>query len=283
MFPPFILHEPAEQTSPLVFTSSHSGRHYPADFLAAARLDPLTLRRSEDGFVDELFAAAPAAGAPLLTATFARAFCDANREAWELDPDMFDGALPPWVNTSSTRVHAGLGTIARVVSSGEGIYRQKLSFGEAERRVREFWQPWHTQLAALVAQTTARFGVCWLIDCHSMPSCDTGAPGRTAAQFVLGDAHGTSCAQPMVALVERILRRQGFRVARNDPYAGGYITRRYGRPAGGVHALQIEIARDLYMDERRVEKGRGFEQLRNDLAELIGSLVEHAPALLRSS
>ena len=147
MLPPFILHEPAEQTSPLVFTSSHSGRHYPPDFLAAARLDPLSLRRSEDGFVDELFAAAPASGAPLLAATFARAFCDANREAWELDPEMFDGALPPWVNTSSTRVHAGLGTIARVVSSGEGIYHQKLSFGEAERRIREFWQPWHAQLA----------------------------------------------------------------------------------------------------------------------------------------
>ena len=133
--PPIAVSHPPRQSVPLVFASAHSGRNYPADFVAAARLDALTLRRSEDGFVDELFAAAPAHGAPLLAATFPRAFCDANREPWELDPGMFEERLPPWVNTASARVGAGLGTIARIVASGEAIYRRKLRFAEAERRV----------------------------------------------------------------------------------------------------------------------------------------------------
>ena len=148
---------------------AHSGRNYPADFVAAARLDALTLRRSEDGFVDELFAAAPAYGAPLLAATFPRAFCDANREPWELDPGMFEERLPPWVNTASARVGAGLGTIARIVASGEAIYRRKLRFAEAERRVRLYWEPFHTALRDLVAATRQQFGACLLVDCHSMP------------------------------------------------------------------------------------------------------------------
>ena len=190
--PPFRLAAPGEQTVPLVFASAHSGRRYPEAFLAAARLDRFAVRRSEDSFVDELFAAAPAHGAPLLAATFPRAYCDANREAWELDPAMFDEALPAWVNTASPRVGAGLGTIARVVATGEPIYRGKLRFADAEARVRGLWQPFHDALRGLIETTRARFGRCLLIDCHSMPSA---APQpRGAVDAILGDAHGTSCA-----------------------------------------------------------------------------------------
>src|SRR5271156_1448696 len=161
---------PARQTTPLVFASAHSGRDYPAEFVSAARLDALRLRRSEDSFVDELFAAAPQYGAPLLAATFPRAFCDPNREPWELDPAMFEEELPPWVNTGSARVGAGLGTIARVVASGEAIYRGKLRFAEAEQRVRSCWHQSHAALEALIASTRLRFGHCLLVDCHSMPA-----------------------------------------------------------------------------------------------------------------
>src|SRR5690242_233944 len=150
---PFKVLHPAAQTVPLVFASPHSGRDYPPEFLADARLDPLSLRRSEDSFVDELFAAAPEFGAPLLAATFPRAFCDPNREPWELDPAMFEGELPGWVNSSSSRVSAGLGTIARIVASGETIYRRKLSFAEAERRVQRYWQPYHDCLRELIGAT----------------------------------------------------------------------------------------------------------------------------------
>jgi N-formylglutamate amidohydrolase len=278
---PLRLARPARQTAPLVFASSHSGRDYPADFLAQARLDPVGLRRSEDCFVDDLFADAPAHGAPLLAATFPRAFCDANREPWELDPAMFQDALPSWVNSASPRVGAGLGTIARVVASGEAIYRDKLCFAEAERRVRDCWQPFHDALVALIEQTRTGFGACLLIDCHSMPAHGClGRSGASAIDIVLGDAHGTACAARITRRIEQLFIGLGYTVRRNDPYAGGYITRHYGRPREAVHALQIEVARRLYMDETRIERGAGFASVRRDLTSLIAAIAAESSALL---
>jgi len=280
---PLRLARPVRQTAPVVFASSHSGRDYPAEFLAAARLDPIGLRRSEDCFVDDLFAEVPAHGAPLLSATFPRAFCDANREAWELDPAMFQDTLPAWVNTASPRVGAGLGTIARVVASGEAIYRDKLSFAEAERRVRGFWQPFHDALAELIAQTRAGFGACLLIDCHSMPVHGaTGRNGVAPIDVVLGDAHGTACAARITRRIEQLFINLGYTVRRNDPYAGGYITRHYGRPREGVHVLQIEVARRLYMDEARIERGAGFASVQRDLTSLVAAIAAEAGTLLAS-
>ncbi|HYZ33694.1 MAG TPA: N-formylglutamate amidohydrolase [Crenalkalicoccus sp.] len=268
---PYLLARPERQLAPIVFASPHSGRSYPAEFVATARLDPLALRRSEDGFVDELFAAAPVHGAPLLAATFPRVFCDVNREPWELDPGMFDGPLPSWVNTASPRVGAGLGTIARVVATGEAVYRRKLTFAEAEDRIRRFWQPYHAALAALIAETRAEFGACLLIDCHSMPTHPAQSAG--APDFVLGDAHGTACAPRATRFAEEVLQGLGYRVRRNDPYAGGYVTRHYGRPREGVHALQIEVARALYMDEARIERLPRMAALQRDLTTLIAALA----------
>jgi len=277
--PPFLVTRPARQTVPIVFASPHSGAHYSAEFLAEARLDAVALRRSEDSFVDELFAAAPDHGAPLLAATFPRVFCDANREPWELDPGMFEGPLPAWVNSASPRVGAGLGTIARVVATGEPVYRHKLAFAEAEERVRRYWQPYHAALAALIAETRARFGCCLLLDCHSMPAHPSH--GAAPADFVLGDAHGTACSPRAARLVEEALSGMGYRVKRNDPYAGGYVTRHYGVPRDGVHALQIEIARSLYMDEARVERAAGMLPLQRDLGRLIRLLAATDWSFLR--
>ncbi len=267
----FTLVRPTRPVSPVIFASPHSGRDYPAEFVANARLDPLALRRSEDSFVDELFGAAPELGAPLLAANFPRAYCDANREPWELDPGMFDSPLPNWVNSASPRVGAGLGTIARVVANGEGIYRRKLPFAEAEARIRHCWQPYHAALAALIAETREQFGHCLLIDCHSMPTHPSHQ--GTPPDMVLGDAHGTTCAPRATRLVENTLSGFGYRVQRNDPYAGGYITRHYGRPREGVHVLQLEVARPLYMDEARIEPHIGMARLRADMARLIDPLV----------
>ncbi len=278
--PPFVLDRPKKQVAPLVFASPHSGTSYPSDFVSATRLDPLSLRRSEDSFVNGLFAAAPSHGAPLLSATFPRAFCDANREPWELDPAMFTDTLPSWVNTTSARVGAGLGTIPRVVASGEAIYRGKLPFAEAERRVRQFWQPFHDILSRLIEETRRAFGVCLLVDCHSMP-----AAGRHRSQgpdIVLGDAHGTACTPRVTRLAEQVLIARGYTVRRNDPYAGGYITRHYGRPREGTHALQIEIARRLYMDEIRIEPLACFDQVRRDMTFLVSALTEAGVELLTS-
>lgn len=276
--------EPVRRTVPFVFASPHSGRVYPEAFQAAARLDPVTLRRSEDAFIDELFAAAAHFGAPLLRAHFPRAFVDPNREAFELDPSMFADALPAHCNTASPRVKAGLGTVARVVTSGEEIYRGKLSYADALDRVERFYQPYHAELARLVAAARRRFGACVLIDCHSMPSIGGPMdqdPGSRRVDMVLGDAHGQSCAPALTDEAERILVALGFAVARNVPYAGGYTTRHYGRPREGVHALQIEINRALYMDERAVARGPGLPDLAAKLARFIESLVRIDPKTLK--
>ena len=265
-----VLH-PTRQTAALVFSSAHSGAVYPDEFLAAARLDPHRLRRSEDSFVDTLFAAAPAHGAPLLCANFPRAWCDANREPWELDPAMFEDALPDWVNVTSPRVAAGLGTIAKLVASGETIYRRRLRFAEAEARIAGCWQPFHENLAGLLDTTHHCFGTAVLIDCHSMPG--NALPAKSGADFVLGDAHGTSCSPIITAGAEQILRGMGYRVRRNDPYAGGFITRHYGRPSRAVHALQIEINRALYMDEDAIAPSAGFVELAAQMTELVAGLV----------
>jgi len=268
--------QPAVQRVPLVFASPHSGTDYPAEFIAQSALDPRTLRRSEDSFVDELFASAPAQGAPLLKALFPRAYLDANREAYELDPSMFDGPLPDGVNSSSPRVGAGLGTVARVVSTGAEIYRGKLSFSEVERRIASLYRPYHACLEKLVDDTVQRFGRCLLVDCHSMPSI--GGPtekdsGASRVDVVLGDCYGSSCAISVTETAERALRDLGYRVVRNSPYAGGFTTRHYGTPWNGRHALQIEINRRLYMDERNHTKRPEFSRLQAHLGQVIESLA----------
>lgn len=273
------VHEPPAQSIPFVYSSPHSGTLYPSDFLAASKLDPLAIRRSEDSFVDELFAVVPSLGAPLVTARFARAYCDVNREPYELDPTMFEDELPAFANTTSLRVAGGHGTIARVVGVGAEIYRRKLTFAEADARIRSCYRPYHDALSALLAQTRERFGRAVLIDCHSMPS--VGGPlerdsGRARPDIVLGDRYGSACAPALVERAMAVLQRLGYRVARNAPYAGGFNTQHYGRPASGVHALQIEINRALYMDETRIAKAQGFAGVAADLARLAEALAEVA-------
>ncbi len=271
---------PAEQTLPLVVSSPHSGHDYRPEFLAVSRLDALALRRSEDSFVDELFAAAPSRGAPLLRALFPRAYVDPNREAFELDPAMFEDSLPAYANTKSPRVRGGLGTIARVVANGAEIHRHKLRVAEALERIRNFYRPYHAALARLIHETRERFGNAVLIDCHSMPSIGGPTdrdPGAPRVDMVLGDRHGTSCHPQITATVERVLQAMGYVVRRNAPYAGGFITRHYGKPRSGVHALQIEINRGLYMDEQRITRGPGLAAVAEHMGQLVDALAEVDP------
>jgi N-formylglutamate amidohydrolase len=275
-FPPpsdiFDLRRPAERSLPLVLSSPHSGSEYPADLLAASRLDPVALRRSEDSFVDELFATAPCLGAPLLSARFPRAYVDVNREAYELDPAMFSDALPRFVNAGSPRVRAGLGTIARIVASGEEIYAKRLSFAEAQRRIECLYHPYHQALRRLIEETERVFGGYLLVDCHSMPSAGGSGYTRDAADIVLGDCHGASCATRIVEAATSFLLERGFVVALNAPYAGGFTTAFYGCPGAHRHALQIEINRALYMDEQSFQRKSGFTGLVTNLADLVERL-----------
>ena len=269
---PFTVLRPERQSAALVLTSPHSGRNYGTEFLAQARLDAQAIRRSEDSFVEELFSAAPALGLPMLAAEFPRAWCDANREPWELDPGMFADELPDYVNRSSPRVAAGLGTIARIVGTGEPIYARKLNFAEAKARVQTCWQPFHEALAGLIEETQAEFGHCLVLDCHSMPSL----PGRNINRpdIVLGDGHGTSCAPAWTARIESLLTGCGFSVRRNDPYAGGFITRHYGRPREGVQVVQLEVARGLYMHERQITRNARFALVQERLSGFLRAMAE---------
>ena len=243
--------EPARLTSPLVFSSPHSGSTYPQRFLAASRLDPLTLRRSEDAFVDELFLPCVGLGAPLLRALFPRAYLDVNREPYELDPQIFDGRLPEFANTRSLRVAVGLGTIPRVVGDAQPIYRKPIPVADGLRRIDTLYRPYHAQLKALIERARGWFGVAVLLDCHSMPS---NAADVSGLDIVLGDRYGASAAPAVVDSLESSLKRAGYRVRRNKPFAGGFITEHFGAPADGAHAVQIEIARALYLDERRIAR-----------------------------
>jgi N-formylglutamate amidohydrolase len=264
------VHEPTARRLPLVFASPHSGAEYPADFVAASRLDPLALRQSEDSFVDELFAGAPQLGAPLLSARFPRAYLDVNREAYELDPTMFSDALPSYINAGSPRVRIGLGTIARIVANGENIYAGKLRFADAERRIECLYHPYHQMLRRLVQEAEGMFGGYLLVDCHSMPS--SSGCGQEGADIVLGDCYGAACAPRILEAACRFLAGRGFKVAINAPYAGGFTTGFYGRPSAYRHALQIEINRSLYMDERSFCRKPNFARLVKDLADLIEQL-----------
>ena len=272
---------PKEQTLPLVFASPHSGSYYPPELLASSRLDPVTLRRSEDCFVDEIFGSAPALGAPMLRARYARAFLDPNREQYELDQNMFEDVLPAFVNKSSPRVKMGLGTIARIVASGEEIYARILRLDDAMRRIERLYRPYHDALHQLIAETHKRFGFYLLLDCHSMPSNCIGERGtrQARADIVLGDCHGSACHPLIMETAHRALLARGYTVARNAPYAGGFTTAHYGRPGTHGHCLQIELSRALYMDERSFERKPFFSRLVEDMREVAAALAALAPSL----
>ncbi len=272
---------PRRQSVPLVVASPHSGSLYPPEFVAQAAVPLAALRRAEDAFVDELFAAAPGLGIPFLAARFPRSYVDANREPYELDPGMFEGPLPRALNHRTTRVAAGLGMIPRVAASGEAIYRGRVSSKEIERRLESCWRPYHMALSGLVEQTYVQFGAVLLIDAHSMPSSASGLGLREhGVDVVLGDNHGEACASGLIDGVERWLVTQGLRVRRNQPYAGGFTTQRYGRPGVGRHALQIEINRALYMDEARHTKLATFGILEQLMTGLLDAIGEQAAEIL---
>lgn len=275
--PAFDIRRPAAGAprTPLVFASPHSGRIYPADMRAAAGLAANAVRRSEDALVDRLLERAPEHGCVVLAARYARAYIDVNREPYELDAAMFSDELPDYARARTARVAAGLGSIARIVAEGQEIYDRKLTFAEAQARVEKVHRPYHVALAGLLDEAKAEFGVAVLVDWHSMPAAATAGSGPAqGAQMVLGDRFGAACSPALTAAVERELAAMGYRTARNAPYAGGHTTEHYGRPSEGVHALQIEMSRGLYLDEAKMQPGRGFPRLAEDLERLFRVLAD---------
>lgn len=270
--PGFSLSGDCDGRWPLLMTSPHSGREFPAAFLSASRLNVAQLRRAEDAFVDDLLAGVT--GVPVMRARFGRAFLDLNRGPDELDPAMFDGALKV-AHAAGERVAAGLGVLPRIAGHGLDIYRRRLAPGEAETRLASLHRPWHARIAALLARARARHGHAMLIDCHSMPQ----PVGVNPPQIVLGDRFGQSASPALVTLIEAHFSTAGWRVARNRPYAGGYTTVCHGDVANGIHAVQIEIDRSLYMESRALVRHGGFDRVQVAMTGLARELVKASATL----
>src|ERR1700676_2032464 len=271
--PPFEIVGPAEWRAPIIFNSPHSGSVYPGEFLSASRIDLPALRRSEDSFMDELISDLSARGFPVVRVNFPRSYVDVNREPYELDPRMFAGRLPSFANTRSMRVAGGLGTIPRVVGDGQEIYRERLSVDDALARIEALYKPYHRALRRLINKAHQAFGTVVVVDCHSMPSIGVSRDEPRRPDMVIGDRYGTSCAALLSDKVEETMSRLGYSVGRNKPYAGGFITEHYGNPASGLHSVQLELNRAIYMDERRRERSTRFSQVAKDFVILAEALA----------
>ena len=273
---------------PFVFSSPHSGQNYPKKFIESSTLNFIKLRQSEDFLVDELFSGAPVYGSPLICAEFPRAYCDANREAFELDPHMYRTPLPDYVTTTSPRLANGIGTIPKVVGAGQEIYNRKLDFEEAQRRIRECYFPYHHALRQLLDEGRKIFGYIYLIDCHSMPTASPlscakrSALGPPRPDIILGNRYGTSCEPGLFNSVLSRLKNYGYQIGQNTPYAGGFITAHYGKPNQNIHALQIEINRALYMDQKELRLNAGFDILKEAITSFIRDMSEDHSSLLRA-
>jgi N-formylglutamate amidohydrolase len=271
--PAFEIVRPQRSVGPVVFCSPHSGRTYSRAFLSSSRLSPLALRKSEDCYVDQLLGDVVELGAPLISAQFPRAFVDANREPYELDPALFLEHPPAFANTQSIRVAGGLGTIPRLVADAEEIYSHRLPLAVAFERIEQYYHPFHQALAGLLQEQRSLFGRAILIDCHSMPSASTDPSAGQRPQFVLGDRFGVACDPSLTRFVRDTLQGFGYSVQLNRPYAGGFITEHYGKPAAGIEALQIEINRGLYLNETTLEKTSGYADLKHALTAMADAII----------
>src|SRR6202043_1334268 len=271
--PPFEIKEPAAWRAPIIFNSPHSGSVYPDEFLNASRIDLPALRRSEESFMDELIAGLSERGFPTVRVHFPRSYVDVNREPYELDPRMFSGRLPSFANTRSMRVAGGLGTIPRVVGDGQEIYRERLSVDDALARIEALYTPYPRSLRRMINKAHEAFGTVVVVDCHSMPSIGVARDEPRRPDVVIGDRYGTSAAPLLPDMVEATMSRLGYSVGRNKPYAGGFITEHYGNPASGLHTIQLELNRAIYMDERRRERSARFAQVTRDFAILAEALA----------
>ncbi len=265
--------QPAELLSPLVLNSPHSGSNYPDFFLKQSILSLEQLRRGEDTDVDKLFQPATPNGANFIKALFPRSFIDVNREPYELDPNMFDGKLPSFAKIHSLRVAGGLGVIPRIICENTAIYNKKIKVESALERIENYYKPYHNALFDILQNVKNQFGVSVLLDCHSMPSSISQKDKLTRKDIILGDRFGTSCSPILTETFEVEAKKLGYTVIRNLPYAGGYITEHYGNPKINSHALQIEVNRALYMNEKTLKITDNFYKLQTDLANVISKLA----------
>jgi len=274
--PPFYRIGPDRPVTPVILSVPHAGRAYSAALLRSARVPVHVLEMLEDRLVDRLVWRAVAAGATAIVATAPRAEIDLNRDERELDPAMVAPPPPSDSLLSTMRTRGGLGLVPARLAGAGGLWRGRMSRDELTRRVETIHRPYHAAIAAALAAARRQFGAAVLLDCHSMPP----RPGGDAACIVFGDRFGTSAAPGVVAAALAATRTRGFSAICNDPYAGGHVIERHGRPAEGIHALQIELDRALYLDGALKEAGPGFDRAARLVAavsDVVGSAAAGDP------
>ena len=267
--PTFLRIGPETPASPVVLSVPHAGRAYSPALLKASRLPLRTLETLEDRFVDRLVWRAQAAGAVALIACAPRAEIDLNRDEREIDPAMVVPPPPPRMLIQSPRARGGLGLVPTRINGAGSVWRHRIPAAELARRIAEIHAPYHAALERALGAARDRYGIAILLDCHSMPPQQDGA----GPAVILGDRHGTSIALDYVEAAAEAARASGFAVGRNAPYAGGYITMRHGRPAEGIHALQLEIDRTRYLDAALREPGPGFDAAATMIAHVVAALA----------
>jgi N-formylglutamate amidohydrolase len=274
---PFDITRPTGPEVPLVLDSPHSGTDYPDDFQPAVPRG--LLRQAEDSFVDELYASGPALGATLIAARFPRSYIDPNRSLLDIDTSLLEAAWPgPAIASRKTQL--GIGLIWRVLDTGEPIYGRKLSVAEVRDRIVRYHQPYQRAVKDALDRVHDHFGAVFHLNLHSMPAMSSKiseeGPGKSRADFVLGDRDGTTCEPGFTALVAETLRAMGYDVKINDPYKGVELVRAFSDPKAERHSLQIEVNRRIYMDERTREKAPGFGRLKADLDRLLAAVAAYA-------
>ncbi|MBL1431601.1 MAG: N-formylglutamate amidohydrolase [Robiginitomaculum sp.] len=270
------VYQPNYIESPLIFTFPHSGRIYPLQLLDQTNLSLTDIRRSEDAFVDQLFPKTALPKASFIIAKFPRVWVDANRHPKDLDPEMFEQETYITNKPPSKNLAAGFGVIPKLVAPGFPIYSQKLVLDEALKRLEDTHTPYHQAIEQVIAKIKAVFGFVIIVDCHSMPSSSIANTPDGAADIVLGDRYESSCDPNITDTMLELFLGLDLRIAKNQPYAGGYSLLRHGRPIDNVHAIQIEIARNLYMDEENLQKTSGFITLQSKLEKLMKQLDHYA-------
>ena len=272
-------------SSALVLDSPHSGVVYPADFQYTC--ETAILRRAEDTHVEKLYDFAPELGAHWIEAKFPRSYLDANRNTTELDVSLLDG---PWLGPVATdpvvlsKVRLGKGLIWRTTDDGLPIYTRSLSVEEVMHRIEHCWKPYHAAVAEAIEAAHAAHGYSLHVNCHSMPaiasSHATNFPGEKHADFVVGDRDGSTASPALSQRICAHLTALGYSVAYNHPYKGVELVRRYSDPAAHRHSIQLEINRNLYMNEETLELTTGFETLKADLRSLVEMLLKTDPRQL---
>jgi N-formylglutamate amidohydrolase len=271
-YPPAVIKRAKEWKGGIIFASAHSGSIYPDAFIERTDLAIKQLRRNEDAFITNLFSPAPELGAPLIEANFPRCFVDVNRASNEL-PSFWqtDGKI------ISPRAEIGMGVVPTMLSETINIYSEPLSLTAAKIRIKDLYHPYHDALQGLIGEARSLFGKVLLIDCHSMPGFNS--MGSRRSDIILGDRFGESCSPEIVMLVEKLFQGLGYSVSRNYPYAGGFVTKHYGKPYESANALQIEINRDLYLNPITLDKKPGFTALAKNISLIINSIIKEVTAL----